>query len=579
MKKRIIAFIIATVMILALAVPCFAEGDLSGKLYILHSNDVHGAIDGYEKMAAYRDELAAQGADVLLVDAGDFSQGQPEVSYEKGADAVRLMNAVGYDVVTLGNHEFDFGYEKLKENMSTRTFTLICADVYDSNGPLFDGPSTTFTKGGVKIGFVGIETPETQTKVNPALIKELTFLTNNTSPTIYEAVGQEVNYLKGLDTDLVIAISHLGIDAESEPYRSTDMYEAVEGIDFVIDAHSHTVMTEGPGGEPIQSTGTAFANIGVIVIDEATKTIVDNFNKPVSEIEGSDEAVATLAQEIHDKVNNALGAVFATSEVELNGDKAPGNRTEETNNGDFITDAMLWALTAQNPGAIDVPAENILAITNGGGIRDKIAKGDVTKRDIKTVLPFGNTLAVVYVKGSVLLEALEASTFCTPTAIGGFPQVAGMKFTIDTTKEYDANDETYPGSTYYGPKTINRVTINEINGKPFDPDATYAVITNNFITAGGDTYYSFAAATDKFDTGIPLDEVVVDYVVEELGRVIPAELYGEPQGRIIIKTEADEEEPETPLSPPTWDANNTYMILMLASIFIIAVLPPKKREY
>ena len=579
MKKRIIAFIIATVMILALAVPCFAEGDLSGKLYILHSNDVHGAIDGYEKMAAYRDELAAQGADVLLVDAGDFSQGQPEVSYEKGADAVRLMNAVGYDVVTLGNHEFDFGYEKLKENMSTRTFTLICADVYDSNGALFDGASATFTRGGVNIGFVGIETPETQTKVNPALIKELTFLTNNTSPTIYEAVGQEVNYLKGLDTDLVIAISHLGIDAESEPYRSTDMYEAVEGIDFVIDAHSHTVMTEGPGGEPIQSTGTAFANIGVIVIDEATKTIVDNFNKPVSEIEGSDEAVAALAQEIHDKVNNALGAVFATSEVELNGNKAPGNRTEETNNGDFITDAMLWALTAQNPGAIDVPAENILAITNGGGIRDKIAKGDVTKRDIKTVLPFGNTLAVVYVKGSVLLEALEASTFCTPTAIGGFPQVAGMKFTIDTTKEYDANDETYPGSTYYGPKTINRVTINEINGKPFDPDATYAVITNDFITAGGDTYYSFAAAADKFDTGIPLDEVVVDYVVEELGRVIPAELYGEPQGRIIIKTEADEEEPETPLSPPTWDANNTYMILMLASIFIIAVLPPKKREY
>ncbi len=579
MKKRIFAFIIATVMIFALAVPCFAEGDLSGKLYILHSNDVHGAIDGYEKMAAYRDELAAQGADVLLVDAGDFSQGQPEVSYEKGADAVRLMNAVGYDVVTLGNHEFDFGYEKLKENMSTRTFTLICADVYDSNGALFDGASTTFTRGGVQIGFVGIETPETQTKVNPALIKELTFLTNNTSPTIYEAVGQEVNYLKSLDVDLVIAIAHLGIDAESEPYRSTDMYAAVSGIDFVIDGHSHTVMTEGPGGEPIQSTGTAFANIGVIVIDEATKTIVDNFNKPVSEIEGSDETVAALAQEIHDKVNNALGAVFATSEVELNGNKAPGNRTEETNNGDFITDAMLWALTVQNPGAIDVPAENILAITNGGGIRAKIAVGDVTKRDIKTVLPFGNTLAVVYVKGSELLEVLEASTFCTPTSIGGFPQVAGMKFTIDTTKEYDANDETYPGSTYYGPKTINRVTINEINGKPFDPNATYAVITNDFITAGGDTYYAFAAAADKFDTGIPLDEVVVDYVVEELGGVISADKYAQPQGRIIIKTEADEEEPETPLSPPTWDASNTYMVLMLASMFIIAVLPPKKKEY
>ena len=577
MKKRIFAFIIATVMIFALAVPCFAEGDLSGKLYILHSNDVHGAIDGYEKIAAYRDELAAQGADVLLVDAGDFSQGQPEVSYEKGADAVRLMNAVGYNVVTLGNHEFDFGYAKLKENMSSRAFTLICADVFDANGALFDGASTTFTRGGVKIGFVGIETPETQTKVNPALITELTFLTNTTSPTIFEAVDQEVSYLKSLDSDLVIAIAHLGIDAESEPYRSTDLYGAVPGIDFIIDAHSHTVMTEGPGGEPIQSTGTAFANIGVIVIDEATKTIEDHFNKPVSEIEGSNEAVAALAQEIHEKVNNALGAVFATSEVELNGNKVPGNRTEETNNGDFITDAMLWALTAQNPGAIEVPGDNILAITNGGGIRDKIAVGDVTKRDIKTVLPFGNTLAVVYVTGSELLEALEASTFSTPTAVGGFPQVAGIKFTIDTTKAYDANDETYPGSTYYGPKTINRVTINEINGKPFDPDATYAVITNDFITAGGDTYHAFAAAANKFDTGIPLDEVVVDYVVEELGGVIPAELYAQPQGRIIIKTEADE--PEVPIAPPTWDANGTYILLMLASIFIITFIPAKKKEY
>lgn len=128
--------------------------------------------------------------------------------------------------------------------------------------------------------------------------------------------------------------------------------------------------------------------------------------------------------------------------------------------------------------------ENAVAITNGGGIRAAIKAGDITKKDVFTVLPFGNTLTVVNVTGAELLEALEASTFCTPVSLGGFPQTAGMKLTVDCTKDYDKNDTTYPGSTYYGPKSINRVTIESINGKPFDKDATYAVITNDFLAAG-----------------------------------------------------------------------------------------------
>ena len=155
------------------------------------------------------------------------------------------------------------------------------------------------------------------------------------------------------------------------------------------------------------------------------------------------------------------------------------------------------------------------------------------KKDINTVLPFGNTLAVVYVKGSELLEALEASTYCTPESIGGFPQVAGMQFTVATYETYDKNDESYPNSTYYGPKTINRVTIGSINGKDFDPEATYAVITNNFVAGGGDTYYAFAAATNQFDTGLPLDEVVMEYITKELKGVI-GETYAEPAGRIVV---------------------------------------------
>ena len=173
--------------------------------------------------------------------------------------------------------------------------------------------------------------------------------------------------------------------------------------------------------------------------------------------------VAAAAKAIMEPIDKAYGEKFAVSEVALNGTKAPdGNRDSETNLGDLITDAMLWKVLTD--AEVTVPEENVVAITNGG-VRASIGVGDVTKKDINTVLPFGNTLAVVYVKGSELLEALEASTYCTPESIGGFPQVAGMQFTVATYETYDKNDESYPNSTYYGPKTINRVTIGSINGR------------------------------------------------------------------------------------------------------------------
>ena len=193
---------------------------------------------------------------------------------------------------------------------------------------------------------------------------------------------------------------------------------------------------------------------------------------------------------------------------------------------------MRWKVL-QNKDGLTVNEDHVVAITNGGGIRAAIAKGDVTKKDINTVLPFGNTVAVVYVTGEQLLEALEASTFSTPTAVGGFPQVSGINFTIHTGKAYDKNDATYPESTYYGPKTINRVVINSVNGKEFKANEVYAVVTNNFCAAGGDTYYAFKAASAQFDTGIPLDEAVMEYVTKELKGVI-GEQYAAPQGRILL---------------------------------------------
>lgn len=497
-------------------------------------------------MAALKADYEAQGAEVILADAGDYSQGTVYVSVNKGADAVTMMNATGYDVATIGNHEFDYGYAQLAENMKAAKFKVLCADVLGADGKTIFDANTIIEKGGVKIGFFGLETPEAQTKANPKLIQGLKFLAGADGKELYNCAAAQVADLKAKGADLVVCLAHLGVDESSEPYTSYDLAKNVQGIDFIIDGHSHTVMTAGPNGEAIQSTGTAFANIGVITIDNATKKIVGNELKAIWHTEKNadgksvtvvdyktrDEKVAAAAKAIIDPIDKAYGEKFAVSEVVLNGAKAPnGNRDSETNLGDLITDAMLWKVLAD--AEITVAKENVVAITNGGGIRASIGMGDVTKKDINTVLPFGNTLAVVYVKGSELLEALEASTFCTPESIGGFPQVAGMQFTVATYETYDKNDESYPNSTYYGPKTINRVTIGSINGKDFDPEATYAVITNNFVAGGGDTYYAFAAATNQFDTGLPLDEVVMEYITKELKGVI-GEDYAEPAGRITV---------------------------------------------
>lgn len=547
--KKLLSLLLVLCLVLSLSCTAFAAGaekPLDGKTVILHSNDVHGAIDLYAAMAALKADYEAQGAEVILADAGDYSQGTVYVSVNKGADAVTMMNATGYDVVTLGNHEFDYGYAQLAENMKAAKFQVLCADVLGADGKTIFDANTIIEKGGVKIGFFGLDTPEAQTKANPKLIQGLKFLAGADGKELYNCAAAQVADLKAKGADLVVCLAHLGVDESSEPYTSYDLAKNVQGIDFIIDGHSHTVMTAGPNGEPIQSTGTAFANIGVITIDNATKKIVGNELKAIWHTEKNadgksvtvvdyktrDEKVAAAAKAIIDPIDKAYGEKFAVSEVALNGTKAPnGNRDSETNLGDLITDAMLWKVLAD--AEITVPEENVVAITNGGGIRASIGVGDVTKKDINTVLPFGNTLAVVYVKGSELLEALEASTYCTPESIGGFPQVAGMQFTVATYEAYDKNDESYPNSTYYGPKTINRVTIGSINGKDFDPEATYAVITNNFVAGGGDTYYAFAAATNQFDTGLPLDEVVMEYITKELKGVI-GETYAEPAGRIVV---------------------------------------------
>ena len=351
---------------------------------------------------------------------------------------------------------------------------------------------------------------------------------------MFKIAQKQVDALKSQGCGIIVCLGHLGIDNESMGNRSIDLLNAVKGIDVFIDGHSHSDLeavkaatggTGKVGGTLLTSTGTKLAGIGCVVIskDGITATTI-----PTSELTTTpDKTVADRAAAIQKQIDDDYGTVFAKTTYELNGAKAPnGNRDGETNLGDLITDALVWG-AKQNGEAVDA------AVTNGGGIRATVKAGDITKKDVNTVLPFGNTLSIIKITGEELLEVLEASTFCTPEAIGGFPQVSGIEFTVDTTKGYDQGDE-YPGTTYFAPKTINRVTIKTVGGKDFDPAATYTIATNDFMASGGDTYYRFVNATANYDLGIPMDEVVMDYITTVLNGTVAADKYGEPAGRIHV---------------------------------------------
>ena len=536
--KKLLSLLLTLAMACSLAVTASAEEavvtaadpDLTGSTIILHTNDVHGGIAGYAQVSALKQYYQKCGAYVLLFDAGDFIQGDPTVSASQGTTAIELMNLAGYDAAALGNHEFDYGYDNLVKLSKAAKFPILSANTL-YNGKTAFGDNKIFTApDGTKIGVFGLETPETATKAHPGKIKGVTFPAGQE---MFKIAQKQVDALKSQGCGIIVCLGHLGIDNESMGNRSIDLLNAVKGIDVFIDGHSHSTEEEivektnadrKVGETILTSTGTKLENIGVVTIKDSAITTEC---VPTEGIEiPADSEIAARAAAIIAEVDAEYGTVFAKTEVTLNGEKAPGNRTEETNLGDLITDALVWKATQEGE-AVDA------AITNGGGIRATIEAGDITKKDINTVLPFGNTLSIIKITGSELLEVLEASTFCTPEAIGGFPQVSGIEFTVDTTKAYDADAE-YPGTTYFAPKSINRVTIKTVGGKDFDPAATYTIATNDFMASGGDTYYRFVNATANYDLGIAMDEVVMQYITEVLGGTVTADKYGEATGRITV---------------------------------------------
>ena len=533
-RHKLLALALSLALLLSLAVPvCAAETttsttkDLTGHIVILHTNDVHGGIAGYAKLAAAKESYTASGAYTLLVDAGDYIQGDPTVSASQGKTAIELMNSTGYDAATVGNHEFDYGYANLKTISAQANFPILAANVQYNGATAFDSHTIFTAANGKKIGVFGLETPETATKAHPAKIQGVTFVGGQD---MMKLAQTEVDTLKAAGCDYVICLGHLGIDAESTGNRSIDVLNAVTGIDVFIDGHSHSTLdqikaaTNGTGqvgNAYLTSTGTKLANVGVV--DIAPDGTITTSNVPLDTLTAENADTAAVIQRIQQQIDADYGAVFAQSEVQLNGEKAQV-RTSETNLGDLITDAMLW-----QAGTLGEKVD--AAVNNGGGIRASLSVGGLTKKDINTVLPFGNTLYLVKLTGAQLLEALEASTCSLPESIGAFPQVSGIEYTVNTGAKFSST-ENYPGSTYGKPNAVNRVTIQRVGGAAFDPAETYTIVTNDFLGAGGDTYYTFKSSPVGYDTGVPLDEVLMDYITAQCKGTITKAAYGQTAGRI-----------------------------------------------
>ena len=524
MKKRksilslgiMLALVFSLVMPGGITVWAEEQEDMTGKLVVLHTNDIHGYFEedvenghlGIDAVAAAKKYYQSLGANVLLLDAGDFAQGHTLVSYNQGMNAIELMNAAGYDAISLGNHELDYGYDNMINLVNAANFPVLDANILskETGEPLFD-TNELFEFEGIKVGVFGLDTPETQTKASPLNVKKITFLDNEE---LFTCAQNQVDALKAIGCDYIICIGHLGVDEESAGRRSTDLIEHVNGIDLFVDGHSHTVYENGNQVKDtlIVSTGNYLNNLGVVVYDgiETTATLIS-----AEEYVGERDAeVAALVQTKAEEVAKAYDALFAKTVYDLVGDK-PVVRSQETNLGNFAAGAYLYAATTYaEEYQLGITVDG--AISNGGGIRASISAGDISMNTLMTVFPFGNTVTIIKVTGAQLLEALEAACFICPEASGAFPQVAGIQFVLDTTVPYE-NGAQYPDSTYYAPANPgSRVTITSVGGKEFKLTDTYYIATNNFTAAGGDTYYVFGQAEEAIQTEILDADALIAYV-------------------------------------------------------------------
>ena len=493
---------------------------------ILYTNDVHTYIDKqapeltYAAIAALKQSYQNAGKKVLLVDAGDHVQGTAYGSMDQGASIIELMNAAGYDAATPGNHEFDYGMDRAKELMRDADFPYLSCNWVDLRTNLRVLPEIkVFVRGGVRIAFVGITTPETFTKSTPAYFMNKAqtkyiydILGGEDGQKLYSAVQKAVDKAKCL-ADVVIGLGHLGVDPSSSPWTSEEVIAHTTGFDAFIDGHSHTVMENKQVADAsgrmvtLTQTGSYFANVGEMTIapDGTIST------RLVSTYDQEDPAVAAEQAAWVNTVDDMLGEKIAVADTKFYiTDPATGKRrirSGETNLGDFVADAIYTYFNEVEQLHCDI------AIMNGGGIRSDEDAGYWTFKTCKQVSPFGNVACLMSVTGKQIQDALEfAARFAGAEGKenGGFLQVAGATYEIHTdipnTVQTD-DKNVWIGSATGTPRVQNVKIYDRANGTyvPLDENKTYALAGMNYTLRNlGDGFAMFDGA-----------ELIKDYVSED----------------------------------------------------------------
>ena len=493
---------------------------------ILYTNDVHTYIDKqspkltYAAIADLKQSYQNAGKDVLLVDAGDHVQGTAYGSMDEGASIIKLMNAAGYDVATPGNHEFDYGMDRAKAIMKEADFPYLSCNWVDLRTTLRVLPSVkVFVRGGRRIAFVGVTTPETFTKSTPAYFMDkeqrkyiYDIQGGEDGKKLYDAVQKAIDKAKLL-ADVVIGLGHLGVDPSSSPWTSEEVIAHTSGFDAFIDGHSHTVMenkqVQDASGKAVTltQTGSYFANVGEMTI-AADGTIT---TKLIPTHEGMDAGIAAMQTGWVNTVDDMLGEKIAVGDSDFYvSDPATGKRrirSAETNLGDFVADGIYTYFNEVEKLHCDV------AIMNGGGIRADVPAGDWTFKTCKQVSPFGNVACLMSVTGKQIQDALEfAARFAGEDGKenGGFLQVAGATYEIHTdipnTVQTDEKN-VWIGSATGTPRVQNVKIYDKASGSylPLDPGATYALAGMNYTLRNlGDGFAMFDGA-----------ELIKDYVSED----------------------------------------------------------------
>ena len=493
---------------------------------ILYTNDVHTYIDKqspkltYAAIADLKQSYQNAGKDVLLVDAGDHVQGTAYGSMDEGASIIKLMNAAGYDVATPGNHEFDYGMDRAKAIMKEADFPYLSCNWVDLRTTLRVLPSVkVFVRGGRRIAFVGVTTPETFTKSTPAYFMDKAqrkyiydIQGGEDGKKLYDAVQKAIDKAKLL-ADVVIGLGHLGVDPSSSPWTSEEVIAHTSGFDAFIDGHSHTVMenkqVQDASGKAVTltQTGSYFANVGEMTI-AADGTIT---TKLIPTHEGMDATIAAMQTGWVNTVDDMLCEKIAVGDSDFYvSDPATGKRrirSAETNLGDFVADGIYTYFNEVEKLHCDV------AIMNGGGIRADVPAGDWTFKTCKQVSPFGNVACLMSVTGKQIQDALEfAARFAGEGGKenGGFLQVAGATYEIHTdipnTVQTDEKN-VWIGSATGTPRVQNVKIYDKASGSylPLDPGATYALAGMNYTLRNlGDGFAMFDGA-----------ELIKDYVSED----------------------------------------------------------------